>query len=1168
MFRIFDNNGYLIDTELNEYNEEVATVFLGKIGNGLNLFKTFYIANVADDKLIGIGESDEYDLRLYWDFNNDTVSEICLCDFVENTTTKKERSSLKLDYDNGPVLNKHTERYESYDIRVNTFDQIASFNVLFEPSKDSNSLTFERTLLITRDDEVLVRLSLIAESTAEDERCKALCSNLNIPLDGEDTVIFADTDIYEPNPDWELINKKRRELLATVNETQYYIGSYKAVMNIIKFFGWNDVFISEFWQDVNINSDNYRKYFKVDKYDTSVRFGRTKMKSNRTAIPSKHFRKTNKIALVYRVTKPNERFDADYLPEIDYVLKYPIEDITVKLFKLKDKINEHYMPINNKICDVIGECTYFTRMTMGNNHQATNALNLEYGVKRLNFSVYPKQNIYITDDRIFFSNILDNKDKVLDADNVSEKGWGDYNTNTLESLFDDNVTLKDIIERTTDKVIYNNSDNNYTNLLNSTIDMTKGYINLRGNSNWIELGMTEQSTRIVSENNKKYVSEFHRFVEEFGTDYYTNHYDKHVYGYFRKSNGTNGVSWCVSTAESFDDERMHPISAKCVLKYDNFTNSKNFHESQFTWDECDEHITWQQQEDNCEVITIKWVIKHTNRMWIYKGCVDDLSELFLRLPYIGSYDVALEVTDSNGVITRKVKEKYINVLPLNVNVTGVYQIDPDSNIDDEIYNERNHNEADKLKLVLSDISDADIYDAIPYYYDQSENVEDQDVSIALSAKHIWDAEPVIETKPFTRDMENLLLERYMNTKYNKPLDTDMMTIFPSEPSVAFCPIPEVEQRIVFANGKLCDVIELELVNGDIGYFPLTFTNGTNKSVDGADIQVETIDWEDVTGRLNLERDSVFANFTWSVNNIPTAIMSDNKSPYKFEYIKTNFAADGSVKSKVNQPTGKGLCCVGRYKTSKLDVKSLSIIPSEYVKYIKIDDETLSSVTSSGMIYYNKIDLEYKCDTDLGDGVKITKDEDFITITVGGSGITVNGVDYVPNKTEMPYSWCVLLLYRLIHYKADERYIFKVTKANFSENIDTIKWSAITSLNKATSNPFSTFNFVMGNPNSDTARYIHSHAMLYPYTWCILSTKSTNISGIKKIKWLIGKMDYSKNEVVYTTTNNLDDTQCVDILPILFKTDGSYYIKVLVTDANNNEYVYERNLITVKTYNAI
>jgi len=101
----------------------------------------------------------------------------------------------------------------------------------------------ERTLIITDDSDghVVAEILIYGETIGEDERMRDLLQNLGATLDDGDFIIFKEHDINEMGIDWRLMNLKRRELLLELHNIKPFVGTYKAVLNAIDFFGYNNI---------------------------------------------------------------------------------------------------------------------------------------------------------------------------------------------------------------------------------------------------------------------------------------------------------------------------------------------------------------------------------------------------------------------------------------------------------------------------------------------------------------------------------------------------------------------------------------------------------------------------------------------------------------------------------------------------------------------------------------------------------------------------------------------------------------------------------------------------------------------------------------------------------------------------------------------------------------
>ena len=242
---------------------------------------------------------------------------------------------------------------------------------------------------------IILRLEIVGEVIGEDERFNYLLENFGEGFYKEDAGILRDSDPNEPYPDYLLINNKRKELLIQGSEIFPYLGSYKGLINIIKFFGYQDLRIKEYWLNIQKSSLNSMTPLQVnqgildsmkntptgksilinDLHDdaNSGKFKQVEIygkKSDGTyglkssiekIFPSSTYKKTPLFGLFYDINEivPNEEDQWGYPITKDSFLFSP-EEILIKLFALKEKLKKDYLPVSAKIIDITGEGFYFS----------------------------------------------------------------------------------------------------------------------------------------------------------------------------------------------------------------------------------------------------------------------------------------------------------------------------------------------------------------------------------------------------------------------------------------------------------------------------------------------------------------------------------------------------------------------------------------------------------------------------------------------------------------------------------------------------------------------------------------------------------------------------------------------------------------------------------------
>lgn len=273
---------------------------------------------------------------------------------------------------NNPDI-KESDQILSKSIQINLGfipdDEISYTSVL--KLKDSTGHTFGEFLLY-------------GEGEEEDERLRDMLQNLGYDLLPNDSIIFKDSDINESEVDWNLINTKRKELLLEHSRIFPYMGSYLALINVLKFFGYQNLRMKEYWLNVDQQSPYIGTYKQMDIeniFSINANFNNTSL------IPSKIYRKTNKFGLFYDITIESGNFDNDGLPIVEEVFQFSPQEILIKIFALKRKLQEYYLPLNTKIVDIVGESVFYAKYN-------SNFWNDQYRIDDVSLGLHPKFSVY------------------------------------------------------------------------------------------------------------------------------------------------------------------------------------------------------------------------------------------------------------------------------------------------------------------------------------------------------------------------------------------------------------------------------------------------------------------------------------------------------------------------------------------------------------------------------------------------------------------------------------------------------------------------------------------------------------------------------------------------------------------------------------------------------
>lgn len=311
----------------------------------------------------------------------------------------------------------------------------------------SEENTFSRTLYIYEADkdynpiyddlkETLVAvITIYGKTIGEDERFKTICENFGYNIIDTDTIAFEKTNIKEILPDWAIINEKRKEIILEGHNIYPYIGAYKGVINAIKYFGYNELQLREFWRNVDPNSPYYGKYVQTDCIDflsvDNVRFNQPKV-----TLPSKQYRKTSLFALVYKINDITEgAYDEDDLPLTHENQVYTQEEILIKLFALKRKLEKDFLPLNARIKDIIGEADFFTLNELTNSVGVNVKNNIQVGISP-KFTVVNGEKYNELDETIY-ANLVDLRTFLVE-----------YYNSTSNVVNDEPVTFYDASKKT------------------------------------------------------------------------------------------------------------------------------------------------------------------------------------------------------------------------------------------------------------------------------------------------------------------------------------------------------------------------------------------------------------------------------------------------------------------------------------------------------------------------------------------------------------------------------------------------------------------------------------------------------------------------------------------------------------------------------------------------
>ncbi|NJO87879.1 MAG: hypothetical protein HC831_02150 [Chloroflexia bacterium] len=192
---------------------------------------------------------------------------------------------------------------------------------------------FERKLKIYERtptaDLMLGEFIVNAQSIGQDERFDTLLQDLAPMLNAKNIPhLFKEANIKEAKPDWELINYKSKHAVLEYNQITPYIGSYKALINAIKWLGYEDIKVKEWFRDVKVGNKLglYIPYEAEQRAKTILYF---------TPEERRNLKKLNELSLIYCINRDTGEVDEWGNPTTENCYEYNLDEILIKLFSLK-----------------------------------------------------------------------------------------------------------------------------------------------------------------------------------------------------------------------------------------------------------------------------------------------------------------------------------------------------------------------------------------------------------------------------------------------------------------------------------------------------------------------------------------------------------------------------------------------------------------------------------------------------------------------------------------------------------------------------------------------------------------------------------------------------------------------------------------------------------------
>lgn len=305
-----------------------------------------------------------------------------------------------------------------YDISGKTQDVPLTVNVGFRAEEEG---VFERKMIISAvlDDDTyytLGEISINAEGIGEDERFRTLLGNFGLPDPKDFPKLFKEADINEDYPDYKIVNPKSKQMILDHAQIMPFIGTYKALVNAIKWLGYDDIYVREWFK--NVQED--KKLSLIIPYDAK---DRSKTLLAFSPEERKVLKKLNQLSLNYCITADTGEVDEWGTPITKNCYEYNIDEVFIKLLSLKTWLEKNIIGVNARITDITGEGIYYERYinqiystdNEGFNysqHQSLtpitlpNNTELTYGEASINFSLLELQKTEIGDLNVTFGDLI------------------------------------------------------------------------------------------------------------------------------------------------------------------------------------------------------------------------------------------------------------------------------------------------------------------------------------------------------------------------------------------------------------------------------------------------------------------------------------------------------------------------------------------------------------------------------------------------------------------------------------------------------------------------------------------------------------------------------------------------------------------------------------------
>jgi hypothetical protein len=435
---IFDTLSYSLDYNDSETNisfipEGIQTILgfnskdEGVVNNKLNIIQTEDISItypsydsftssefsvVLPDQVLSFSHNDEtnYGEITFSGNSTDTFSQkINISDFISSNTNLDIGHNLNIRVLDNTSDDPYVSQNNHINVKIiNIFERKLIVKYLDNRTFKTESTKIENypingvdTFLDVKIDVIpkkMVELDIYGQTEIEDIRYKTELTNTGKLINPEDIYIFKEYDLNEGGIDWNFMNSKRKEMLDVRNEIYNYLGSYRSIINAINFFGYNDLELNEYFQNINPQSPNFKKLTKVeipDIFDNSVEGWTENYKY--WQFPNKNFEETKLFNLTYRLTD----FNGDKLSA------YSLEETIIKLRGLKKWLENNIVPITHDILDITGRSDFRQNNQVYNTTSQVRVLNIHDEITPVDFNLNEIYVLPVQSGSTVYNNVID-----------------------------------------------------------------------------------------------------------------------------------------------------------------------------------------------------------------------------------------------------------------------------------------------------------------------------------------------------------------------------------------------------------------------------------------------------------------------------------------------------------------------------------------------------------------------------------------------------------------------------------------------------------------------------------------------------------------------------------------------------------------------------------------